>query len=259
MSQLFKVSLWFTTLFQLSLPIGLYIAIHADVEWYWWAWSLFFYIVVYSLIGNNIGLHRYFTHGHFEVSKPVKWFFLWTGAMSGLGEPLSYAMTHLVHHKYNDTELDPHGPGRGLKSILMIFHRPVNISETPIHSRRMVELSREWGWLHKYYLLFIAINVLVLYLISWKVLVLLWWIPASASCWGVAGAVITQHWNGRANNGWNHKWFLYYEALHLHHHDYPRAPNTAVYPGEIDYTYQASKIFRPKYNWEGQPGYKNES
>jgi hypothetical protein len=101
--------------------------------------------------------------------------------------------------------------------------------------------------------LFIAANAFVLYLISWKALVFLWWIPASASCWGVAGAVITQHWGGSANNGWKHRWFLYYEALHKHHHDYPRAPNTAINPGEVDYTYQASRVFLPKYNWEGQP------
>ena len=255
--QIFQINRWTTTVFQLSLPIALYLGIQEQAEWYWWAWMMFFYIIVYSLVGNNIGLHRYFTHKHFEVAAPIKYLFAWTGTMSMLGEPMSYAMTHIVHHndKYTDTALDPHGYGRGLKSILVCFHRRVDISETPVNMRRIVELSQEWGWLHRFFLLFVAVNAGLLYLISWKVFLFLWWIPASISCWGVAGAVITQHWNGRANNGWKHRWFVYYEALHLHHHNYPRAPNTALLPGEIDYTFQASKIFKPKYYWEGQPGH----
>jgi hypothetical protein len=31
------------------------------------------------------------------------------------------------------------------------------------------------------------------------------------------------------------------------------APNTAVRPGEIDWTHEFSKIFKPNYNWAGQP------
>jgi hypothetical protein len=31
------------------------------------------------------------------------------------------------------------------------------------------------------------------------------------------------------------------------------APNNAIRPGEIDWTYRFSKLFFPKYNWRGQP------
>jgi hypothetical protein len=30
-------------------------------------------------------------------------------------------------------------------------------------------------------------------------------------------------------------------------------PDTAVNPKEIDWTYQASRLLRPTYNWQGQP------
>jgi stearoyl-CoA desaturase (delta-9 desaturase) len=255
--QLLQASGWSTTLLQLSLPFDIYLGIESGAGWVWWTVCAFFYIIVYSLVGNNIGLHRYFTHRHFEVAKPVEWLFAWTGSMSGLGEPMSYAMSHIVHHdpRYTDTALDPHGPGRGLKSILTIFYRRVDIRETPIHVRRIVELSKSYGWLHKYYLPFVLINAVILYLISYKLFLFCWLIPASMCATGVAAAVLTQHWHGEPNNGWHHKWFLYYEALHKNHHDYPRAPNTAINPGELDYTFQASKLFRPRYYWEGQPGH----
>ena len=62
------------------------------------------------LFRSNIAYHRYFTHKHFTVSKPIEWLFLWAGSVSGIGDPISYATTHIVHHKHSDTELDPHSP-----------------------------------------------------------------------------------------------------------------------------------------------------
>ena len=48
-------------------------------------------------------------------------------------------------------------------------------------------------------------------------------------------------------------WEIYFEGLHLNHHLHPAAPDTAINPGEIDWTYQLSRVFRPKYDWQGQP------
>lgn len=247
-----QASGWSTSLLQLSLPLAIYQGWGA--EWYWWATAMFFYIVVYSLIGNNIALHRYFTHGHFEVSKPVEYFFLWCGSMSGLGNPISYAMTHLVHHKYPDTDKDPHGPVRGLKSIFPIWHGGINIKETPINARGIVALSRKYGWLHKYYIPFVAVNAYIMYLISPTLFLFAWWIPASISCIGVAGAVITQHWSFKPNNGCKYnKYLLWYEAHHKNHHDFPSAPDTSLDSEERDYTFEFAKLFKPRFNWQGQP------
>ena len=166
---------------------------------------------------------------------------------------MSYAMTHLVHHKYPDTELDPHGPVRGKRSIVVWFHQVIDYGKTPIHSRHILDLRKRYGWMHRYYWIFVLGNAGVMYLIDYKLFLFCWFIPASLTIWGVAGALLTQHWSLTANNGWHHKWFLWYEALHKNHHDYPRAPNTAINPNELDTTYQFSRLFFPKFNWEGQP------
>lgn len=242
-----------TALLQLSWPLGIYLGIQSGAGWGWWISCILFYLIIYSMIGNNISLHRYFTHDHFSVSKPVEWFFLWTGCMTGLGEPLSYAMTHIIHHKYNDTELDPHGPIRGKRSWFIWFQKTVNPVETPVFSRRLIALNIKYGWLHRYYVPFVVINALILYLISYKVFLFLWLIPASTTCWGVGWAVWRQHWHMEPNNSPLHRWDWVYEGLHLNHHLYPGAPNTAVRPNEIDWTHEFSKIFRPKFHWQGQP------
>jgi len=242
-----------TGLLQLSLPLGIYLGIQSGASWHWWAIAVFFYTIVYSMIGNNIALHRYFTHAHFKVAKPVEYFFLWTGSMIGLGEPLSYAMTHIIHHKHSDTKYDPHGPQRGKRSWLIWFQKTVDPKETPVFSKHIAQLGRKYGLLHKFYIPFVFANAGILWLIDYKLFLFVWLIPASAACWGIGWAVWRQHWHMEPNNSPLHRWDYLYEGLHLNHHLHPGAPDTAVNSGEIDWTYQTSKFFMPKYNWQGQP------
>jgi stearoyl-CoA desaturase (delta-9 desaturase) len=209
------------------------------------------------MIGNNIGLHRYFTHGHFTVTKPVEWLFLWTGSMVGIGSPLSFAITHYVHHdpKYTDTPLDPHGPIRGWKSLLVWFQQPVDPKVTPVMNKRLVWLVREYNWVHRFYVPLFILNAVILYLISYELFLFCWFIPAGLSCWGISYSVLRQHRGLQSRNSPVANWDPFYEGYHHNHHLYPRAPNTAVKPGEIDWTHEFSKIFRPTYDWRGQPGH----
>ena len=242
-----------TTVLQVSLPLGIYLGVTSGAEWYWWALSFFFYAIIYTMIGNNIAYHRYFTHKHFAVSKPVELFFLWAGGVTCIGDPIAYATTHMVHHKYSDTDLDPHGPAQGWKSILFYFYKEISPKETPIVGRRVVELLRDYGWVHNYYHLLILINAVVFWMIDYKVFLFCWLIPASLFLWGLGLAVFLQHWGFRPRNSAVDKWIPHYEGLHENHHKAPAAPNTAFTSGEIDWTYQFSRLFKPQYDWRGQP------
>mgnify|MGYP003348602507 FL=1 len=144
-------------------------------------------------------------------------------------------------------------PTNGKRSIFIWFQREIDPAKTPIVSKHIVNLSRKWWWLHKFYVPFVVVNATILYLIDPYVFLFLWLIPAGIACWGIGWAVWRQHWHKTPNNSPLHRWDWVYEGLHLNHHDWPMAPNTAVRPGEIDWTHQFSKIFRPKFNWAGQP------
>lgn len=242
-----------TTLIQLGLPLAVYLGIQSHSNWLWWLASLFVYAVVYTMIGNNIAYHRYFTHKHFTVAKPVEWLFLWAGSVSGIGDPISYATTHIVHHKHSDTMLDPHGPARGFKSVLFCFYKRVTPKDTPLVGRRVIELTRQYGWLHSYYTLWILANITLFWVIDHRVFLFCWFIPAGLFLWGLGIAVYLQHWNFKPRNSWADRWIPHYEGLHANHHNWPMAPNTAINPGEIDWTYQFSRIFKPNYDWRGQP------
>jgi len=255
-----RTSNTFTGIFQLCFPFFIWWGIQLDAGWGWWVASFFFWGWVYTIIGNNITLHRYICHRHYTMNKPLEYFLLFIGCMVGVGEPVSYAMTHLVHHnpKYTDTNLDPHGPSCGMRSILMMFQRTVNPDITPIFSRRVLELKNQYEWLHRYYIpLFLSVATL-LYLIDVKVFLFLWAIPASFACWGIGWAVYRQHLNLTPNNTPTANWEPTYEGLHKNHHDFPAAPNGGINKGEIDHTYQVSRIFTLfglKYNWQGQPNH----
>lgn len=242
-----------TGIFQLLSPMFIYLGVISCASWHWWAMSIFCWVFVYTIIGNNIGLHRFFSHGHFTVARPIEYLLLWIGCMIGVGGPISYAMTHIVHHKYPDTELDPHGPIRGRRSWLMFFQKTVDPIETPVFSRQLLLLNQRFEWTHNYYIPFVLGSAAFLWLIDFKVFLFLWAIPASVACWGIGWAVWRQHIGLHARNSRTHQWKPLYEGLHLNHHLYPMAPNTAIHANEIDWTYQISRLFYPTYNWKGQP------
>jgi len=233
------------TVMQLLFPLAVYLAIGA--EWYWWVLSFVFYFF-YCAVGNNLAMHRYFCHKQFELSKPIEYFFLWCSSMSTLGSPLSYAIPHLVHHKYPDTDQDPHGPLAGVKSLLYYFHRHLPTDKFTLISRRIVELSKQYCWLHRNYWYFVLANVAVLWAIDFKVMLFCWLLPASFTLWAVSVAIYLQHWpKGSASNNRLYGWYGWGEGLHLNHHLLPGKSDTAINPGERDYTHWLAKLFAKRF------------
>lgn len=229
--------LWMTIM-QLLLPVFLYLTIGA--EWYWWAFCLLFYFI-YLAIGNNIGMHRYFCHKYFTMSKPMEYFVTWSATMACLGSPLSYAGIHAVHHKHFDTDLDPHGPIRGQKSVLYCFHKhlsPKDISFT----RNLSILAKKYHTLHSYYWPIVFGNALTIFLLfGWNALLFCWLLPVSLTLWAVAFVLLLQHDSNGANNSRLYMWFGWGETWHKNHHDDASLVNHAPV-GKIDYTYQLTRL-----------------
>lgn len=66
-----------------------------------------------SQLGGSIGYHKLFSHRAFI---PKVWFVYlsaFVGSLCFFGDPLTYAVVHRIHHKYADTDLDPHNPSKG--------------------------------------------------------------------------------------------------------------------------------------------------
>lgn len=76
--------------------------------WYFlgaWAWHWFA-----GHMGVSIGLHRCFAHGSFQPrNKFVEVMLHFFAVIATVGSSITWTGTHRMHHKFADTDKDPHG------------------------------------------------------------------------------------------------------------------------------------------------------
>ncbi|MGB8649405.1 MAG: acyl-CoA desaturase [Mycobacteriales bacterium] len=87
--------------------------------------------VFYAISGHGItvGFHRYFTHGSFKATRPVRIALAVAGSMAVQGPVTRWVADHRRHHAFSDEEGDPHSPwryGGGFKGLSKgLFHAHV--------------------------------------------------------------------------------------------------------------------------------------
>jgi stearoyl-CoA desaturase (delta-9 desaturase) len=62
------------------------------------------------MFGVTAGYHRYFSHKTYKTSRLFQFCLAWLGCSAMQKGPLWWAAHHRHHHKYSDTDLDPHSP-----------------------------------------------------------------------------------------------------------------------------------------------------
>jgi stearoyl-CoA desaturase (delta-9 desaturase) len=60
----------------------------------------------------TVGFHRYFTHGAFKASRPLRIALATAGSMAMQGPVVGWVADHRRHHAFADREGDPHSPWR---------------------------------------------------------------------------------------------------------------------------------------------------
>jgi stearoyl-CoA desaturase (delta-9 desaturase) len=118
-------------------------------------------------LGASMGYHKLFSHKSFE---PQTWFppvSAFIGIVSFNGDPLTYSLIHRIHHKYADTDLDPHNPARGLFNCYLGW--VINYKPKDRDIMIIGDLVKKWPWLpilRKFELVIIATFYILLYTIS---------------------------------------------------------------------------------------------
>lgn len=73
----------------------------------WWLMAtLVGHVVVASSL--SVGYHRLFTHRAFRCRRFWHYFFAVFGVLGWTGSPMQWAALHTTHHRYSDTDQDPH-------------------------------------------------------------------------------------------------------------------------------------------------------
>lgn len=222
--------------------------------WWWVAFLLGFILI--KMLGVGAGYHRYFSHKGFEVSKWMKRFMLWCGVISAQGSAFLWVGIHRGgHHRYADTDKDPHRPKDGFwhSYILWMF----KIKEGDVNVRSVVDLARDPDivFTHKYYSEILWISNLIFAFISvdlWLYFIVL---PALVTLhvFCMQTSVVHVPWMGYKNyetrdDSRNVPWLFIFtqgEAWHNNHHGDAKNPN---YGGrrwwEIDPTYWLIQLIR---------------
>jgi stearoyl-CoA desaturase (delta-9 desaturase) len=86
-----------------SLPLlafGIYLDITALI------YSFAMYMIF--VISVSIGYHRLFAHSAYTTRRLWHWLFGILGSISLTSSPVQWSIVHLAHHRFSDTEQDPH-------------------------------------------------------------------------------------------------------------------------------------------------------
>jgi len=108
---------------------------------------------VIAVFGLSIGLHRYLSHKQFHMSKTFEIFCLFLAMLAGSRSPLGWAGAHRLHHRYADTDKDPHSPlHKGFWTVALnqwkITSIPRQYIKDLFRNPRVMFFHRYWKYIH---------------------------------------------------------------------------------------------------------------
>ena len=200
-----------------------------------------FYIL--NILGIWMTLHRFYSHRSFKFkNKILYWFFTTVAVLAGRGSPLGWVYLHRHHHKYSDTEKDPHSP-KFLGYKLFGFEHMKSEENNKMEIFLVKDLmTKEHLFIHKWYTAIILTFALVFALLNLELFYFAWAIPAFAIQLSQSNFNYFGHMLGYRNfetkdDSRNNPWLfpiLLGEAWHNNHHAKPSNFSTTEKKTEID-------------------------
>ena len=173
------------------------------------------------LMGVTVGLHRLFCHNAFKTSNFWHIVLAYLGNIGLYGSSVQWTAMHVTHHKFSDTDKDPHYTG--LRYLFWKMNNP-----THFHKRTLMRLYRNplHRFFHNYYSLVILSTACLLALFGLNALLYFYLIPLG---WlhlvGSIHQVFAHDSSGPLDQPLKEiMLFTGGEWLHKHHHDHPRDP-----------------------------------
>ncbi len=165
---------------------------------------------VVGSLGVGLGWHRLLTHRSFTTPRWLEYLLTTLGTMSIQDSPAKWVATHRIHHKFTETENDPHSTRDGFlwAQIGWILWSRAQDHDAATLRQYIPDLLRDPGHrlISRLYYLPIIVSAVALFLIGgWSMVV-----------WGVFARVVV---------GWHTTWFV--NSLSHLHGNRPHATNDA--------------------------------
>jgi fatty-acid desaturase len=124
------------------------------------------YLII-NIIGVTAGLHRYYSHKTFTVSKWKERFMLWAATLAGQGSPVWWTALHRgYHHKHSDTNKDFHSPIHGFWHSFILWIFRINQSSVNFKYAADVLRNKDAVWFSTHYTKIWVISNIAFALIS---------------------------------------------------------------------------------------------
>lgn len=139
------------------------------------AWYLFFTLLGWILIaglGVAVGYHRIFSHNtHSNLPLWKENLILLCGILSGQGSSITWVAIHRgYHHRYSDTDKDPHSPKQGIYHAFFGWATKITESNPNINLKYAAGLLKRSNhlWFHNNQMLVLWLVPLVIAIFDWK-------------------------------------------------------------------------------------------
>ncbi|KAJ6293391.1 hypothetical protein OIU78_025380 [Salix suchowensis] len=220
---------------------------------FWVASGLY---VVTGLLGITLSFHRNLSHRSFKLPKWLEYFFAYCGVQAFQRDPIYWVSIHRHHHKFCDSERDPHSPTEGFWFSHMSWLFDANyITEKCGGPSNVEDLKRQpfYKFMQDTYLLHpIAFGVLLYAgggfpFLVWgmgvrSVLVfhITWLVNSVSHVWG------KQAWNtgDLSRNNWWLALLTFGEGWHNNHHAFEYSARHGLEWWQIDITWYVVRFLQ---------------
>jgi len=198
------------------------------------------------------GFHRYFAHRAYKLGRVMQFLMAFGGGTSGQKGALWWAGNHRVHHRFSDTERDPHNSARGFwwSHVLWILCDKYNATDY----KGIKDFAKypELVWLNEHHLVPPVLLGVAVY----------WWGGWSALFCGFFLSTVLLYHGTFSINSLTHKWgkpryhttdtsknslilalITLGEGWHNNHHYYASTANQGFFWWEIDLSYYVIRCF----------------
>jgi stearoyl-CoA desaturase (delta-9 desaturase) len=218
-----------------------------------------------SLCSQTLFLHRYASHGYFNLSKTeekMAYIFTWITQGTSYLSPYAYGILHKAHHSYSDTTKDPHSPHYHGNLIEMMWETAKTYSSVEKNQHPYCKLFtphvRQWkkfddfasSWTSRLFFALVYFTIYYYYAPHWLAYLIL---PIHFVMGPLHGLIVNWfgHWAGYRNIDTPDKskntlpidLFLMGELYQNNHHAAPNDPCFAKRWWEIDPGFIILRIF----------------
>lgn len=136
----------------------------------WWLLVSYIGWFFIGFVGFNIFYHRYIAHSTFKTYRMLELIGVYLGLLAGRGSPVWMSNIHTpYHHRYSDTDLDPHTPTKGFWHAYFTWqNHPPKLN--PVFCRKMLRDAAMAFMSDHYYKIYWA-TFGILFFIKWEVAV----------------------------------------------------------------------------------------